>query len=247
MGINLNWNYSTLFSSLGTQRSTSSTNSMSGLYSMLTDYSSIKGGGYGKLLKAYYANQSASESESSSSTSSKTDTQSTTTDKKLTLVKGSTDDLKESAAKLTETGEKSLFTKEQTAVTDDMYKAVASFVSDYNDVMESASTSSDSNVSRNASYLAQFSSVFTKRLSDVGITINSDKTLSVDETKFKAAEVDKVATLFNGDNSYADMVSQRADFIGDAAVKASTSSGVLYSSNGTYSSLQTASSYDWLL
>lgn len=246
MGINLNWNYSTLFSSLSTQRSTSTTSSMSGMYSMLTDYSSIKAGGYGKLLKAYYANQSSSSSESSS-TSSKTETLSTTTDKKLTLVKGSTDGLKESAAKLTETGEKSLFTEEQTAVTDEMYKAVTSFVSDYNDVMENASASSNSNVSRNASYLAQLSSVCSKSLSQVGITINTDNTLSVDEETFKAADVDKVATLFNGENSYADMVSQRADFIGDAAVKAATSSGVLYGSDGTYSALQTASSYEWLL
>lgn len=219
---------------------------MSGLYSALTDYSSIKTGGYGKLLKAYYANQSASSSESSSTTTEK-DTLSTTTDKKLTLVKSSADDLKESAAKLTETGEKSLFTEAQTAVTDDMYKAVTSFVSDYNDVMKTASSSSSSNVSRNASNLAQLSNVLTKSLSEVGITINTDNTLSVNETKFKEADVNKVATLFNGSNSYADMVSQRADFIGNAAVKASTSSGALYGSDGTYSALQTTSGYEWLL
>ena len=245
MAINLNWDYSTLFSSLSTQRSTSTTSSMSGLYSTLTDYSSIKSGGYGKLLKAYYAKQSDSSSESS--TTSETDTLTTTTDKKLTLIKSSADDLKESAAKLTATGEKSLFTDEQTAVTDDMYKAVKSFVSDYNDVMENASGSSNSNVSRNASNLAQLSTVFTKSLSEVGITINSDNTLSVDETKFKEADVDKVATLFNGKNSYASMVSQRADFIGNAAVTASTSSGSLYSSSGIYSTLQTTSSYEWYL
>lgn len=246
MAINLSWDYSTLFSSLSTQRSTSSTSGMSGLYSALTDYSTIKTGGYGKLLKAYYANQSSSSSESSSTTTEK-DTLSTTTDKKLTLVKSSADDLKESAETLTETGEKSLFKEEQTAVTDDMYKAVTSFVSDYNDVMESASSSSSSNVSRNASNLAQLSTVFTRSLSEIGVTVNTDNTLSVDETKFKAADVNKVAALFNGKNSYAGMVSQRADFIGDAAVKASTSSGSLYGSNGTYSALQTASSYEWYL
>lgn len=244
MAINLSWNYSSLFSSLSTQKSTSG---MSGMYSMLTDYSSIRSGGYGKLLRAYYASQNSSESTSGSNSSSKTDTLTTTTDKKLALVKSSTDDLKESAAKLTETGEKSLFTEEQTAVSDDMYKAVASFVSDYNDVMKDASGSSSSNVSRNASYLAQLTNVFSRSLSETGITINADKTLSVDETKFKAADVDDVATLFNGENSYADMVSKRADFIGDAAVKAATSSGVMYGSDGTYSALQTASSYEWLL
>ena len=50
--MNLNYNVSTLFSSLNT----GSTSGTSGLSSVLSDYGAIRNGSYGKLLKAYYNN-----------------------------------------------------------------------------------------------------------------------------------------------------------------------------------------------
>ena len=52
MGINVNMDYSTLFGSL--PGANSSNNIMSGLSGMLSDYSSIRNGSYGKLVSAYY-------------------------------------------------------------------------------------------------------------------------------------------------------------------------------------------------
>ena len=49
--INMKNDYSYLFQSMNT----SANSGMSGMSSILSDYSSIKNGSYGKLLKAYYA------------------------------------------------------------------------------------------------------------------------------------------------------------------------------------------------
>ena len=46
--------------------------------------------------------------------------------------------------------------------------------------------------------------------STYGITINDDNTLSLDETKFKAANMSDLKALFSGSGSLADRVAQKA-------------------------------------
>ncbi len=77
-------NYSTLFSSLPTYRNNVNAN-VNSLSSLLSDYSSIKGGSYGKLMKAYYSEVSTTK-KTSSSTTKKTDTTEETTEKEESAV-----------------------------------------------------------------------------------------------------------------------------------------------------------------
>lgn len=76
MRLNSNFDYSSLFSSMTAKAG----GNMSGLYSALGDYSTIKSGTYGKLLNSYYkevaANKKTAEAAKASEVS-KTDTKET--------------------------------------------------------------------------------------------------------------------------------------------------------------------------
>ncbi len=64
-------NYSTLFSSLPGYKNSVNAN-ISSLSSLLSDYSSIKSGSYGKLMKAYYSEVATSKTTAEADSSSKT-------------------------------------------------------------------------------------------------------------------------------------------------------------------------------
>ena len=131
--------YSYLFSGLNT----SSTGSAGNL-NFLSDYAAIKNGSYGKLMKAYYAETGTSDSvkklANKSNSVSKDDTE------MLTKVKSSTDDLKESAAKLLTKGAKSVWAEDDM---EKVYSAVDELVKDYNSVLDTMDkTNSTSILSR---------------------------------------------------------------------------------------------------
>ena len=83
---------SSLFSSLGTGNTNSSSNGMLGIN--LSDYASIKNGTYGKLMKSYYA----LDEEPVKDKKSQNDTDDT--DATIRSIKTAADDLKDSAAAL---------------------------------------------------------------------------------------------------------------------------------------------------
>lgn len=222
----INSDYSYLFSSL----SSSSNSSDTDLTSLLSDYSSIKNGSYGKLLKAYYAKQAEEESSSAESSES------------LTLTKSCADELKASTEELME---ESLWEKKEVTTTDSatgektvtedydwdaITEAVENFVEDYNAMVEQAGESDTKGVLRNATWMINTTQSNENLLSKAGITIGSDNKLEVDAEALKEADISTLKTLFCGMGSYADKVAQKAGSIG----KASTSSGV-YTSSGTYS------------
>ncbi|MDD2971461.1 MAG: hypothetical protein PHE02_04935 [Lachnospiraceae bacterium] len=246
MNINLNLDYSTLFSSLSTNRS-SSASSSSSLYGIdLGNYASIRNGSYYQLTKAYYAKNSADSDSSSGSTSSTTSS---------ATVQSDADDLKESADKLFVTGSKSLFNKKEittknedgTTTTkndydkDAIYKAVKAFADDYNSAVTSGGKSSNTNVLRQTLNMTKNTSAYKNLLSQVGITIGSDNKLSVDEDTFKKSDMTTVKSIFNGTNSLAYTTSLKASQISYYADK---SSG-LYDINGSLNNISSiGSSYN---
>lgn len=248
MGIRINVNarqdYSYLFQSMTTSRG----NSLGNL-NFLSDYASIKNGSYGKLMKAYYAKDAADKVASTGKdTETKKKSISTAADSAKTLseIEKAADAMKESADSLLVKGSKSVFRKKNEKATvseeydtDAIYKAVSGFVTDYNDLLSKTSAASSKNLQSKADTLAAVTSANAKLLSRVGITVNSDSSLSLDEEVFKKSDMGMVKNLFGTTGAYGYKVSAQASMIDYTAAKESTRSNT-YTANGTYSNVYSA-------
>ncbi len=232
MGVSINvqakTDYSYLFSSLGT----SAANAISSNW--LGDYAAIKNGSYAKLMKAYYSSNSSDEVKSlvSSSTTSQSSSLSEDDAQTLAEVQSTTDALKETADKLIATDEDSVFADEDM---DAIYSAVKAFVDDYNSVITAASSASSTSIANRLQNMVNITSVSSNSLAKVGITINSDNTLSIDEDTFKSADLDKIENLFQEKGSYGYNISAQASYINYAADQ-EVSKANTYTYSGTYSS-----------
>ena len=248
MGIRINVNarqdYSYLFQSMTTSRG----NSLGNL-NFLSDYASIKNGSYGKLMKAYYAKDAADKVASTGKdTETKKKSISTAADSAKTLseIEKAADAMKESADSLLVKGSKSVFRKKNEKATvseeydtDAIYKAVSGFVTDYNDLLSKTSAASSKNLQSKADTLAAVTSANAKLLSRVGITVNSDSSLSLDEEVFKKSDMGTVKNLFGTTGAYGYKVSAQASMIDYTAAKESNRSNT-YTANGTYSNVYSA-------
>jgi len=240
MGINIaaKTDTSYLFSGLSSSSGSSNLN-------FLSDYASIKNGSYGKLMKAYYSEDSGKSSAASSAL--KTSGLSQTETKAYAGVQSSTDSLKEAADALFSS--KSLFEKKTVTVkdeygneteekaydTDAIYKAVNSFVDSYNSVINAVNKVDDKTVVNKAVSLTNSAISNNKMLNQIGITINEDSTLSIDKDTFSKADMSKVKTLFQGAGSFGYTASAQASLI-DFAADRVVSKAATYTGNGTYGS-----------
>ena len=251
MGIGLKPDTSYLFSNLNNNN-----NSSSGIFDMsfLSDYNSIKSGSYGKLVKAYYKKL---ESEESSSTKDKDKTEnkdkvSTSlaedSSKTLTAVKSATSSLSELASDFAKKGdEKLLAMKEVTTKNEDgtsvttkeydmdaIYKSISNFVDKYNDVIESSKESDASGIKKATTNMTNITDLYANSLKKLGITINADKSLSIDEKTFKAADIADIKDTFTGSSSFSKSISSQASFINDAATREGAKANT-YTNSGSYS------------
>ena len=231
---------SSLFSSLN---NSSSNNYMSGIN--YADYNSIRNGSYRKLVKAYYAKESGT---SSSNSTSKTES---TTDKTTSSQKVNAATVRDSASNLVNDVKelssdklwKKTTTTDKDGVTstdydkDAIYKAVSSFAKDYNSLVSASGNSSDNSVLRTSSTMVAYTKANKNLLSKVGITVGSDNKLTVDEDKFKSADMTTVKSLFTGSGSFGKMTSTSATSSYSSAVSqlAKLSSSSTYSNMGSYS------------
>lgn len=220
---NVNTDYSLLFGG-------SPTVSSGGTFS-LSDYASIKNGSYGKLLKAYYAQEDVQKVFSNKDSVQKS-----------TMIKSGADALKKSADALMDDSlweKKKLTKKDETTGEeseiedydwDKITKAVKAFISDYNDVIEQAGESNSKEVLRNAVWMTGTTEANENVLSKIGITVGKGNKMELDNEKLKKGDIGTLKTLFTGHNSFASKVSMKANSISNAAA---WSSGT-YKSNGTY-------------
>ena len=119
--------------------------------------------------------------------------------------------------------------------TDAIYKAVSSYVKQYNSLVKSTEGSNVMAIRASAASMTDYTKKNAEALSAIGIQINEkDKTLSIDEEAFKKADMKDVKELFQGSNSYLYQVSAKASQINYhaqyEAQKANT-----YNSVGAYS------------
>lgn len=122
--------------------------------------------------------------------------------------------------------------------TDKIYAAVKGFTDAYNSMMDSASKSGVSSVKSVASALTYQIKSYVDALSGVGITVNSDNSLKLDEKAFKAADVSKIKDLFNGTNTFAYKVKEQASTI-EKYAEHEASKANTYTSTGSYSANNT--------
>lgn len=230
---------STLFSSLGSSKSTGS-----GLFGInLSEYASIRSGSYGKLMRSYFSMDSTKgTSKSDDSTKNTIEDLATTTStskdstKTLAAIESDAKELTDSAKALYTRSNNKVFTKDSGGSydTDKIYKAVKSFADDYNSMLDTAGKSSTNRISRSVSSMKNETSYNEKPLKEIGITVD-EKTgrLLVDETTFKGADTEKVKSLFNGTGSYAYSVATKAAMT-ESYAKSEAAKSNTYTKNGTY-------------
>ena len=230
---------STLFSSLGSSKSTGS-----GLFGInLSEYASIRSGSYGKLMRSYLSMDSTKgTSKSDDSTKNTIEDLATTTStskdstKTLAAIESDAKELTDSAKALYTRSNNKVFTKDSGGSydTDKIYKAVKRFADDYNSMLDTAGKSSTNRISRSVSSMKNETSYNEKPLKEIGITVD-EKTgrLSVDETTFKSADTEKIKNLFNGTGSYAYSVATKAAMT-ESYAKSEAAKSNTYTKNGTY-------------
>ena len=198
---------SSLFSSLGTTNTNSSSGGMMGIN--LNDYASIKNGSYGKLVKSYYA---LDEEASTKDKKSKNDTDDT--DATIRSIKSASDDLKDSAAALYSA--KGLFAKDANGEYDmeALYEKVSKFVEDYNSTIEAVGSAETESIANAGASLVNNTSNNIDMLSKLGISVSgADFTLSIDKEKFMKSNIADVKSMFSGVGSFAYQVGAKASRI----------------------------------
>lgn len=224
MNINLRTDYSFLFNSMGNTFGTGNTSVAS--TNFLADYASIKNGSYAKLMKAYYGKPGSVDS-----LVPKTNSTSKDDAKTLAKVQSTTDDLKEAADALLVQGKDSLFavkditTTDKNGVssttkgynTDRIYKGVSALADAYNSVINASKDVNSTSIDSRISNMQNFVSINAKSLAAVGITLDENNKLSVDEKVFKASNMSAVKSLFNENGSVGYRLSAQASLINFAA------------------------------
>ncbi len=222
-------NYSSLFNNLSTSKSSSASTNLS----WLSDYASLKNGSYSKLMKAYYAGEDSKIKSDSSSTDilkkiKAQDSAATVSEdaKTYNTVAADADALKESVDKIQKTD---LTDK------DKGYAAVKDFVDSYNTLVTSASKVEDKSIANRLDSMANNAKVYEKSLNAIGISIEKDGTLKLNEDTYRAADSGKAESLFASRGSFGYSTSVSAGMI-QANAKYAASSASTYSASGTKNS-----------
>lgn len=244
------FNYSsTLFSGMATN----STSSFSGL---LGEYNQIRNGTYGRLLKAYYKKYNADGTEKSSTTNTtkntnkgKTSSDTVDTAKELNAVADTAASLQTVAMKLASVkeGASSLYAKKTIVDTnedgttstrtdydyDTLVNSVKSFVSAYNETLDSVKSVEASSVQQKTEWLTQVTSQYKDELAGVGITVDEDGRLALDEKAFRDMEMTEIQDVFEGTDSVLGKLARKASGLAGAAELQATRAASAYTATGS--------------
>lgn len=222
--INGNYSLSTLFSGLNKNSFNS------GIYSSISDYSSIKSGAYSRLLKKYYSADDKTRKSLSNVTGNistgKADSE------KIVSVRKSAEALKSAASSLMD---KSVFdTKDGKYDRDKIYQGVSDFVNSYNRLISETKDSGISSVDSSVKRMTGNTVANSRMLSSIGIKTGTDNRLTIDKDMFMNADMDKVKSLFNSTGGYGYQAGSSASMI-DYAAQNEASKSNTYTSRGGYS------------
>ncbi len=227
--------YSSLFSSLPNSKS-DSFNSMS----WLKDYGLVKSGAYGKLMKAYYAEDKTSESASKIvSEDVKKASSKNTSSESYGKVSEAAGAVQSSIEKIRKASEED---------TDLLVSAVKSFVKSYNSMIEAAADKevvNDSSISSRITVLSSLSNGYTEKMDSMGLMAGKGGKLEIDEDKLKEAKASDIKDLFAEKSSYGYSVSVSAGMIQSNASYAATRSSI-YNGNAQAAGVSNGYMFDTL-
>ncbi len=177
----------------------------SGLAGMLGDYNSIKNGSYSKLMRSYYSSASAVSSAKTSSGTNVLDKilqerRNPTVSKEVSAANSKLSDSvnrMKSAVKSLQTDSTYEDTAGGSTASAKVAASLKEYVDSYNSAVESSKKSSMNTVSSNVSAIQKATAERADEFKKLGITINNDGTLSLDEEALKKADVSKVKDLFS--------------------------------------------------
>jgi len=228
---------------------------ISSLSSLFGEYSSIRSGTYGQLLKAYYAKVGSAENTTKDSIANVLNTSQSSEAKALGKVRTNADSLSISASNLLAKGNKSVFSKQEVESVnketgekttsmeynkEEIEKAVKQFVSDYNAVLDKSADTDSTKVMGKTLDMIDQTEAYKMSLEKIGISIGEDNKLTVDSEKFQAADMADVEKLFNNSYSFGQQTMQKALQISSQATK-ETLTANLYTSSGSYEKYDYAS------
>ena len=194
-----------------------------GVSGMVSDYNSIKNGSYGKLMKSYYkgqANNTNAAGKSNKSNRNNTldklmaDRKNPTLSKEATAANAklnsslktlttalsalqSKDTYKNKAANKNTAADKN----ENNANSSLAKRSLKDFVSSYNDAVKSSKKSTMNNISKNVANMMKAAKENEDKFKELGVNINRDGTLTVNEDKLNSADDERIAELFDGDKA----------------------------------------------
>lgn len=243
------FNYSsTLFSGMN-----SSGSSFSGL---LGEYNQIRNGTYGRLLKAYYKKYNADGTAKSSTTASKdfgtnkvkTSSDTVDTAKELDTVKDSATTLQNAAMSLAavKNGSASLYAKKTIVDTkedgssetrtdydyDGLVKTVNSFITAYNDTLESVGSIEAASVQQKTQWMTDVTKQNKDDLAGVGISVDKDGRLALDEKTLRGKDMTELQDFFEGTNSVLGQLARKASNLAGAAELQATKAASAYTATG---------------
>lgn len=219
---------------IGASLNGSSNVGINGLSSILADYTSIKSGSYGKLIKQYYA-KGLDEDAVAKSTADSTS--------QLAKTKTDADELVDAAKAFTKS-DSDLFKKKEITDSegnkvkdydkDAIYSAVKDYVEAYNDMLTTGGKSNSTAILTQTASLVNNTSNNANSLGRVGITVGSNNKLSIDESYFKnKADMNTVKSLFSGTGSYIYQQQTKAELISGYA-KSDMAAASGYNNSGKY-------------
>lgn len=211
-------NYSFLFNN---SKSNNLINSMN-----YSDMALIRNGAYSKLVKAQYSKNKVNN-KTDNSINDKINTMGTNglID---TKVKSSVESLQ---SKVSDLSIKDIWDKKDGEYDiDKITKSIKDFISSYNDVISSVDASNNTSVKQSARWMKSLTNTMNTSLKRVGINLDSDNKLSVDDEKIKTADIKELKALFSGDFSYANQIADKAKNVQSTMLKYYNT----YTNLGTY-------------
>lgn len=177
-----------------------------------TDYASIRNGSYKKLMKSYYAKYGPkSQSKSGSSSSSgksildqileekRNPTVSKAVANANSSLNSGVSSLKSAISKLQ--NEDTYSDKDGADTGENVRSALKSYVDSYNTTVKASKQSNNSATTQHVSDIMKETSANADRLKEIGIRINGDGTLTLDETKAKTAKAYLTKDFFSSEDS----------------------------------------------
>ena len=157
--------------------------------------------------------------------------------KSYTGIGGSAEGLRSAASALSSKAEDNVFDKaRETGSSDELLRQAKAMVNGYNDTMKGLKGSSEMSNSVYNDMLGNAVKENSKALSEIGISVGRDNSLSIDEKKFQSAGIDKIEQTLGKGSGLTDRLSFVSEYVSrNAAANATRSLSTMgYGSGGGY-------------